>query len=406
MFAQQQEEILKNKKIAVDVIWSIAALVLMNGVLQLFIYPSFNSRLGAEKMGDVLYALSILAIFSPALGSAANNARLVEKREHDVKNGDILLVMFPLSVIFAVLYVMIISGYLFDPLEYIMAGVLLVLTVFRYYGDVEYRLSLNYKGYFVYYLTISLGYIAGVLLYPVTNSWILVFLIGEAASNVVVLISGKIYRPLTLSENHTQISRKILVLTLSYLLYNGVLNLDRILLQNLIDSETVTIYYVGSLLGKTAALLVGPLNSVILSYMSKNNTQITRKQYMKISAVIIGVGAVIFAVILAVMPLFVDILYKNISARVLEISTMANLSQIICFSSSLLLTIMLTFASAKWQLIIQASYAAVFLALGIAGAKIGGLQGFIIAILLANIIRLVLVFGIGVIKLNSGVNNK
>ena len=378
----------------------------MNGVLQLFIYPSFNSRLGAEKMGDVLYALSILAIFSPALGSAANNARLVEKREHDVKNGDILLVMFPLSVIFAVLYVMIISGYLFDPLEYIMAGVLLVLTVFRYYGDVEYRLSLNYKGYFVYYLTISLGYIAGVLLYPVTNSWILVFLIGEVASNVVVLISGKIYRPLTLSENHTQISRKILVLTLSYLLYNGVLNLDRILLQNLIDSETVTIYYVGSLLGKTAALLVGPLNSVILSYMSKNNTQITRKQYMKISAVIIGVGAVIFAVILAVMPLFVNILYKDISARVLEISTVANLSQIICFSSSLLLTIMLTFASAKWQLIIQASYAAVFLALGIAGAKIGGLQGFIIAILLANIIRLVLVFGIGVIKLNSGVNNK
>lgn len=406
MFAQQQEEILKNKKIAVDVIWSIAALVLMNGVLQLFIYPSFNSRLGAEKMGDVLYALSILAIFSPALGSAANNARLVEKREHDVKNGDILLVMFPLSVIFAVLYVMIISGYLFDPFEYIMAGVLLVLTVFRYYGDVEYRLSLNYKGYFVYYLTISLGYIAGVLLYPVTNSWILVFLIGEVASNVVVLISGKIYRPLTLSENHTQISRKILVLTLSYLLYNGVLNLDRILLQNLIDSETVTIYYVGSLLGKTAALLVGPLNSVILSYMSKNNTQITRKQYMKISAVIIGVGAVIFAVILAVMPLFVNILYKDISARVLEISTVANLSQIICFSSSLLLTIMLTFASAKWQLIIQASYAAVFLALGIAGAKIGGLQGFIIAILLANIIRLVLVFGIGVIKLNSGVNNK
>ena len=397
---------MKNKKIAVDVIWSIAALVLMNGVLQLFIYPSFNSRLGAEKMGDVLYALSILAIFSPALGSAANNARLVEKREHDVKNGDILLVMFPLSVIFAVLYVMIISGYLFDPLEYIMAGVLLVLTVFRYYGDVEYRLSLNYKGYFVYYLTISLGYIAGVLLYPVTNSWILVFLIGEVASNVVVLISGKIYRPLTLSENHTQISRKILVLTLSYLLYNGVLNLDRILLQNLIDSETVTIYYVGSLLGKTAALLVGPLNSVILSYMSKNNTQITRKQYMKISAVIIGVGAVIFAVILAVMPLFVNILYKDISARVLEISTVANLSQIICFSSSLLLTIMLTFASAKWQLIIQASYAAVFLALGIAGAKIGGLQGFIIAILLANIIRLVLVFGIGVIKLNSGVNNK
>lgn len=378
----------------------------MNGVLQLFIYPSFNSRLGAEKMGDVLYALSILAIFSPALGSAANNARLVEKREHDVKNGDILLAMFPLSVIFAVLYVMIISGYLFDPLEYIMAGVLLVLTVFRYYGDVEYRLSLNYKGYFVYYLTISLGYIAGVLLYPVTNSWILVFLIGEVASNVVVLISGKIYRPLTLSENHTQISRKILVLTLSYLLYNGVLNLDRILLQNLIDSETVTIYYVGSLLGKTAALLVGPLNSVILSYMSKNNTQITRKQYMKISAVIIGVGAVIFAVILAVMPLFVNILYKDISARVLEISTVANLSQIICFSSSLLLTIMLTFASAKWQLIIQASYAAVFLALGIAGAKIGGLQGFIIAILLANIIRLVLVFGIGVIKLNSGVNNK
>ena len=76
------------KKFATDFIWSIAALVTMNGVLQLFVYPLLNRQLGEAEFGNVLYVLGIVAVFAPSVGLAANNIRLVESREKRVLNGD------------------------------------------------------------------------------------------------------------------------------------------------------------------------------------------------------------------------------------------------------------------------------------------------------------------------------
>ena len=51
---------------------------------------------------------------------------------------------------------------------------LFLLTVFRYYGDVEYRLNLNYQRYFIYYLLIGVGYLAGFVIYRITDQWLFV----------------------------------------------------------------------------------------------------------------------------------------------------------------------------------------------------------------------------------------
>ena len=59
---------------------------------------------------------------------------------------------------------------------------LFMFTVFRYYGDVEYRLNLNYQRYFIYYLLIGLGYLAGFGVYYVTGQWVWIYLIGEGGS--------------------------------------------------------------------------------------------------------------------------------------------------------------------------------------------------------------------------------
>ena len=54
-----------------------------------------------------------------------------------------------------------------------------MLTVFRYYGDVEYRLNLNYRRYFIYYFLIGIGYLAGFGIYRLTGQWVWIYLIGE-----------------------------------------------------------------------------------------------------------------------------------------------------------------------------------------------------------------------------------
>lgn len=67
-------------------------------------------------------------------------------------------------------------------------------TIFRYYGDVEYRLNLNYKKYFYYYCVLTGGYIAGFGLYFLTKNWFLVFLAGEAAALVYLAATGTVFR--------------------------------------------------------------------------------------------------------------------------------------------------------------------------------------------------------------------
>ncbi|MBR4050186.1 MAG: hypothetical protein IKK09_06785 [Clostridia bacterium] len=384
------------KKFATDFIWSIAALVTMNGVLQLFVYPLLNRHLGEAAFGNVLYVLGIVAVFAPSVGLAANNIRLVESRERQVLNGDSLLAMLPLLAVSGIIFFAVCNGYFVGVSDYIMAALLIVLTTLRYYGDVEYRMTLNYKGYFVYYLVLSFGYVIGALLYPLTKSWLLCFLLGEATVWLLLVVKGHIYKPLKKSENTVAVSRKVLVLAASYLLVNMVLNLDRVLLQHLIDSSTVTVYYVASLLGKTAALLVGPLNGVVIGHLTKGKTKpITKKSFAIVSGAVLLVGAVLFAGISIVMPLFVKLLYPDIYLDVLSVSTLANLSQIICFASSLLLTIMLTFCSERWQFAIQLVYAVIFLGLSVLFTNSNGLQGFVIASLAANTLRLVFTVGAG-----------
>lgn len=378
------------KKFATDFIWSIAALVTMNGVLQVLVYPLLNRQMGEAAFGNVLYVLGILAVIAPSVGLAANNIRLVEGRDKTVLNADLLLAMLPQLVVLGIAFFAVCKGYLVGAVDFIMAALLVVLTTLRYYGDVEYRMTLNYKGYFIYYLVLSIGYTAGALLYPLTKSWILCFLLGEAAVWLLLVLKGHVYKPLLKSENTVHISKKVLTLAVSYLLLNAVLNLDRVLLQHLIDSSTVTVYYVASLLGKTAALLVGPLNGVVIGYLTKGKTKpITQKSFLLVSGGILAAGAVLYLGITVVMPIFVKLLYPEIHTEVMAVSALANLSQIICFASSLLLTIMLTFCSEKWQLAIQVLYAVSFLGLALFMTKQNGVQGFVLASLAANTLRFV-----------------
>ena len=54
-----------------------------------------------------------------------------------------------------------------------------IVTTVRYYADVEYRLSLNYRGFFFYYLFIAVGYAIGMALYGISHSWVSIFILGE-----------------------------------------------------------------------------------------------------------------------------------------------------------------------------------------------------------------------------------
>ena len=387
----EEKQLVKPKKVASDLIWSIAALAFMNGMIQIVIYPQLNRMLGTDGYGDMLYLMSVATIFGAGIGCAVNNARMLHQLENTAGNADYLFSILSYFAIACVVSYFFVRKYL-AIWQLPLFALLMLLIILRYYSDVEYRLRLNYKRYFVYYAILSLGYLVGLLLGKAFGSWMAVFLLGEFLCVLFCTLTGKIYRPFAYNHKFLQVEYQTAHLMLSYLLYNAVIQLDRVMLRTVMDSSAVTVYYVASLLGKIIALLVGPLNSIIISYLTRMRTKITTRTAMLLTGGTVLCGAVFYLVLLVASPIVIKWLYPDIYAEVMQITAMANLGQIACFIGSLELTILLTVAPGYWQLAIQGGYAAMFVAGGLIGIQLNGLQGFVYGTLAASILRLAFSF--------------
>ena len=373
-----------------DLTYSVIALVLFNGVLQLVIYPLLNQRMGESAFGEVLYLLGIVAIIANSFGLAVNNTRIVKQNEYCSKNGDYIrtLLYFACFSILILFIVLSFDQHLNLPV-FIVVSVITFLSVFRYYSDVEYRLNINYKKYFIFYVVLSAGYLLGLLLFYLTNSWYVVFLVGEVCAILFIVWKGTSYKkPLALSENYKDVFRASFILSLSYLLSNAMMNIDRIVLMNVVGSDAVAQYYVLSLIGKTFALVVGPLNGLIIGYLSKYKQDKKNKIYTKILLMLSLLSIAFLALAIIATPIFVKIFYPNLTDFTFDLVVLVNIGQVLFFAGSLLLVVVLTMSKIKWQLVVQVTYAVLMIALSIPLTIQYGLYGFACAAIIANTYRL------------------
>lgn len=153
-------------------------------------------------MGELLYITGLVAIICPSIGQALNTSRLVVRRSHEVTNGDYDWIL----LLFGVLGSSVALFMSRDSIRGIPVGIgvfaLFMVTVFRYYGDVEYRLTLNYQRYFIYYFLIGVGYLAGFVVYRITNQWLWIYLIGEAAALCYVAVTGSVFHKFFQRSGH------------------------------------------------------------------------------------------------------------------------------------------------------------------------------------------------------------
>ena len=188
----------KNKlfSVASDLVFSVAGLVLMNGVLQFVIYSLLRKWVGNEAFGDYQSILAVVSIMGTTFGVAANYSRMVRSREKKDTNGDYNIFLTVISVLCVVVSAVTLVVYnSFSIAHFLLLSVLMVVTVLRYYGDVNYRIKLNYKGFFVYYAIITVGYCLGLVFFRyVSEQWMVTFIAGETAAVVFVLLHGDIFK--------------------------------------------------------------------------------------------------------------------------------------------------------------------------------------------------------------------
>ena len=115
-----------------DFVFSVLALVIYNGVLQLLIYPGLESRVGADAFGTVLYLISAVSIMGAGFGTAASYSRMVAKKDRTESNGDYNLFLLAVAVISV--FVSFAALFMLGNLEmslYIQVLVLMIITVVR-----------------------------------------------------------------------------------------------------------------------------------------------------------------------------------------------------------------------------------------------------------------------------------
>ncbi len=345
----------KNKalKTAGDLIYTIMASIVLNVVLQVIIYPLINRFYGEDVTGDILYFIGIIYIVPQALGTAISNVRLMIRKECDITNRDFIPFAVVLSAISA-----IICGFIgfWDSDNFIFPicfGLFSVLYFLRMYVAVEFRLSLKFKGYFLYFLAISIGYLAGFGLYLITDIWLLIFTVGEAVALTYSFVWGRMFKNDSLSGNRRRITKQLVMVGLSTIIRDCVNQFDKVILKQVVSSGMVTHYHVVSLISKTIMMLVQPINTLILSYLTVKDSTLSKKQLIKFTGITLGCGAVFYLGCIIGTPIFVKLFYPELYDAVMPYNLIVNLGVILGFISTMFMSILLTQNKTAIQMAIQ-----------------------------------------------------
>lgn len=382
--------------------YTMGGALLMNGILQLMIYPLLNRFMGSGQLGVLLYIMGIASIVCPSVGQALNTSRLVVRRNYQVSNGDYCVLLLLLGGAGTLISVFAARESIEGISGAILTAVLLLLTIFRYYGDVEYRLNLSYKKYFYFYAVLSGGYVLGFCLYLLTDCWFLVFVTGEFLALGYLFVTGNVLHGFfKISSCFRSVFHKGWILVLSYLITNFTLNIDRLVLKHFISDLAVTEYYVTSLIGKTMVLLVAPVNTIVISYLTKKKEILSRRQFLAMTVAGVLVSLLFWAAAEIGTPIFIRLFYPELYGPVKHMVTVVNLSQILGLLSAYLFMIVLTFTKENWQLILQVCHLAAIIVFILIFIKKDGLMGFSVAVLLANGLRVAAVAGLGIVKVKK-----
>ena len=392
----------KLKGITGDFMYSMMGLIVMNGVIQLALYPFLSKQLGTDEFGIVLTLISFISIMGSTFGTAANYSRMVTRMKGQDSNGDYNIFL----LLIAVLSVFVSIGGLvwlhkFSIIAEIGYFILMMVTVLRYYSDVEFRLNLNYKRFFLFYLFISVGYLIGIGLFFVTHSWIIAMLCGECLAVGFVIITGSIYKGdlFHKSEYFKDNMRSLLILSGTELIAAVILNADRLILQAIDGGTSVTIFYAATLIGKMVSLISTPLNGVIIGHLTKYEGGIKKSTFVKLC-----LGSVVGSLILNVFCFgvsfaFVRIMYADIFELVKPYLWCANLGQVFYFIANTLTVILLRFTDEKYQLVINILFLIVFVVIAIPMTIALGLWGMAIALVVVNLIKILIIMAVGCAKI-------
>ena len=383
------------KKIIYDVILNIVATFIPMFALQFIIMPQVALKISADSYGQLLAIMAFMYLSASSFGSVLNNSKLIHyKRYEGLKiRGDfnVYLSIFLVSNIIIMIVGLLYYGKSLDVFTFISLIVASIILLINTYASVEFRIKLNFMNILMNSIMLFFGYILGFILFLVTGYWSLIYLCGFGLNIIYILKKTNI-----LLEKFNRTSMfKITLKEIILLLVSGVLvslgaYVDKLIIFPLLGGTAVSIYYVATILGKTISIAIGPITSVLLSYLAhmKKFSSNNFKLLLLISSIVGFIGY--WSVILVSKPLL-TLVYPQYVEEAIQYIAVTTLSIILTIISSVINSVLLKFSSAKWQIIINGVYMLIYILLSMYFLSLNGLMGLCVGILVANIIKLLII---------------
>lgn len=367
------------KKVILDMFLNIVAVAIPVAVLQFYSYPML-AKLGAEKYGLMITIYSVWVVVSNTIGTALDNVRLLNSNWYiqNEKQGDFVYLFKIWNVINVIIVTLIFCIYSksHNPIEIMGAGIIAVLFAGKAYLEVGFRIKLNYLAIVISNLLQGIGFILGTIVALKTGIWQFVFLLGFLLCDVYcVCKTGLLSESSKKTEHFSVVNADCNRLIVANTIGNMMNYADKLVLYPLMGAYAVSIYYTATILGKIVSMLTGPINNVVLSYISRwdNSKKNILNKVLIVGLIIAAAG---YAVTLLVARPIISLLYPQWVDEVIKYIPLTTITIMLMAIISMVQPFVLKFCEMKWQIAINIVGVGVYFVSALILWKIYGLVGF------------------------------
>ena len=384
------EKIGRIKTYSTDFILSILATFLSTGTMQLVVLPQLSRNLSAEDYGVMLTATGFMNILITAFGNNLCNSRLRQQAKYDQNGlvGDYQLMLIATSVI-SVFGVVLFNFFL--KTDYLsMAFPLTLITVtgiWKAYYLVIYRIKINYKKNLIANAFGCFGYCIGGFILIKLFKWPWVFLPADILTLAYIYFTSTIIRePLKKTKLLSDSAKVTMALLVGGLIGNVTTYLDRFIIYPTLGSESVSTYATAAWFSKSVLIVIAPITSVLLSYITAGKLKLNRKKYDFVCAMLLVGVFICWVCAIVFAPIITGWMYPTLIDAARPFIVYVSLSVVMGILGNFLAVMVFAYAPAKWQTITPTIKLIVYFALGVVLVKICGIMGMIVAVFAANLI--------------------
>lgn len=382
------------QKALFDMALNIFSTAIPTVALQLLILPSLSNYMDGDSYGLMVTILAALNVIPSTVGNVLNNVRLLHEKNYENmgEKGDFQVFLMASQIIN--LFVMLgISVHYLGVSDFIGIVLLVgvgILWLGREYYIVAFRLNLNYIAILMNNLFLVAGYGIGWIIFIKKGYWQSIYLMGYLMSWLHLLRTSSIMRePLKKTTEFKAVLNDSVFLLISNILARAMNYADKILLYPLLGGTMVSVYYAATIFSKVVSLAITPINSVALSYLSKMDKKpnsLFKWTYL------LGIAVCTVGYIMAVTfsrPIL-SILYPQYVDMAMNYIWITSGTIVVSVLTSMITPFVLCYFNTKWQIWINGITTAVYIIVSMVFLKVGGLKGFCVGALVANLIKLLI----------------